>query len=510
MGFRQDDTSSLLSARGQSTLIGVVLLIGMVATISVGVLLFAGDAMSAAEQQSEREQVEQSFVELSQKMSTTSTNDDVPQAMDLAVGQNGAVVMTDTGKLQIEGGNVSENISIGAIEYEGNDGSRIAYQAGGVFSETGEETRVVSAPPITYSAETETLTLPVVNIGDEEDLHSGDVYINHNKTDPLHDATLVENDSVTITVTSQYYRGWEEYFEQQGGPTAVRDVKTYPNNDTGVVRAEFGYRDISDAFRTGAIYANDFNASNGVDIDENMTEQAAFPPLSEEIDRLINETAPPDGELDGEKVTYLGEVTERNDSVSDGVYFAEEIKENGHLDFSLSEGNATLVVNGSISSDDKEKMITVSDYEDGNSLRVYVKGDYNARNGGKTCVTVEGCEVNEDATVIQMTVSSNSEIDFGSGGKARFEGVLYAGGTDENWSKRSSCKDQVCFHSNPSFYGSLVASSVDLQGGGGSIDFEYDEDLQDADIDVYPDPSSLPPQLTYLNIAEHKVDVKNN
>ena len=39
------------------------------------------------------------------------------------------------------------------------------------------------------------------------------------------------------------------------------------------------------------------------------------------------------------------------------------------------------------------------------------------------------------------------------------------------------------------------------------IDFEYDESLEEEELSIYPDPDALPPQLTYLNVAEQRVDI---
>jgi len=68
-------------------MLGLVLLIGMVAAISVGILIVAGDVMSSAEQQSENERVEQSFVELSQQMAAVSNSGDTPRSMAFDAGK---------------------------------------------------------------------------------------------------------------------------------------------------------------------------------------------------------------------------------------------------------------------------------------------------------------------------------------------------------------------------------------------------------------------------------------
>ena len=484
---------------------GIVLLIGMVAAGSIGIFLVAGEMLTQVEEESEHDRVQQSFVELSQQMATASSDGDVSRTMDIDVGESGAVVMTDTGNLRIQGGDVDKNISIGAIEYTGDDGTKIAYQAGGVFRETGNQTRVVSAPPIRYDAESEALSFPIIKTRDEMHLDSGSVTVTHHQTNPLQNASLVANDTVTIEVTSQYYRGWEQYFEQQAGATTVQNVEVHDSN-RGTVTAEFGFREVADAFENGAIYATEFETKGGSDT-EDIATKAAYPALDDEIERYVNGTEPPNEEYEGEEITHLGTVNDSR-SLDDGLYFTDGI-EGGHVDFDLSDGDATLVVDGDINAEDDT--ITVSDNGSGNELGIYLTGDYDARNGGNTCVTYGGgCEENVDGSVIQMVASSNSEFDFGSGGKARYEGVIYAGGAGQTWSKRSSCEKQICFHSNPSFYGSLVASSVQIQGGNGGLEFEYDTSLQGQELDIYPDPDALPPQITYLNVAEHQVTVEKN
>ncbi|NGM69439.1 hypothetical protein G6M89_10550 [Natronolimnobius sp. AArcel1] len=490
------DTITIRASRGQSTLLGMVLLIGMVAVGSLGLLLVATDAMAGIEQQSENDRTEQAFVELSQQLTSASSTTDVSRSIDVDVGEKGAVAMTNTGELQIEGGDVNKTIPIGAIEYTGDDRSKTAYQAGGIFRETGNETQVVSAPPIEYDAESETLSFPIVKTRDEHNINSGEFSIAHYETDPLQDASLVENDTVTITIESDYYRGWEAYFEQQGGATTIQSVEQIDDN-SGKITAEFGFQEVSDAFKTGAIYATDI--SGNYQMDEEMTKKKAYPELDSEVETYVNETSSNTDVID------LGTVTDHK-TLDDGIYIADEIEGSGDLEFDLTHGNATLVVDGNLTVDGSS--ITVTEYEEGNDLSIYLTGDYDARNGGDVCVADEySCAENEDGTVIQLVATSESQVEIGPGGNSRFEGVIYAGGTESEW---DSCGSQICIHSNPNLYGSVVASSVYVQGGAGSIDFEYDPKLENADLSIYPDPDALPPQLTYLNVAEYQIDISEN
>jgi hypothetical protein len=99
-----DDGSPAPRDRGQSALLGFVLLIGIGAVASVGLLVVGGEALSSTEHQAEEERVLQAFTELSQTMQTVSANDDVSRSIDLDAGEHGAVVKTDTSTLSVSGG----------------------------------------------------------------------------------------------------------------------------------------------------------------------------------------------------------------------------------------------------------------------------------------------------------------------------------------------------------------------------------------------------------------------
>src|SRR6056297_1308718 len=123
MALRRDNGRAMPSERGVSTILGLVLLIGMVASVSVGILLFAGEAMDDASHRSENERVQQSFVELSQQVRTASSNDDVTHSIDLDVGRSGAVVKKNTGYINVSSQALTKdiNLTIGTVEYESDD-----------------------------------------------------------------------------------------------------------------------------------------------------------------------------------------------------------------------------------------------------------------------------------------------------------------------------------------------------------------------------------------------------
>ncbi|WP_083902075.1 DUF7289 family protein [Natronorubrum bangense] len=513
MSVPRGTETTMLSGRAQSTLIGIVLLIGMVAIGSLGIFLVASDMLTDVEQESEHDRVENSFVELSQQMETASSDDDVSRSMDIDAGEDGAVVMSNTGNLTIEGGDVNKTIPIGAIEYTGDDGTKIAYQAGGVFRETGNETRVVSAPPINYDADSEALSFPIIKTRDEAQLDSGNIHVSHHKTNPLQEASLVENDTVTIEVESEYYRGWEAYFKQQGGATTVQNVEVHDDN-RGTVTAEFGYIEGEAVFDSGITVSEPPGEDGNVDINETdfKVRHHSMQELDDVIDDLVDDKNSSEYWVSSDKPWSIdgGETLTHTDSPN-GTYFADNIDIDGdYSQIDVSHGNVTIILDGSIeidgnnNYDDEEGLLVNGTEGNDHVVRLYLTENISVEGGG-----VGPSTVGEDLDAERFQVYGTSETSFKMTGGG-FEGLIYAPSNNYSGTDDGRCSwQQACLHSNPSYYGGLYVSSVYYQGGN-EVNFEYDESLEDAEIDIYPDGYTLPPQLTYLNVAEHKVDVEGN
>ena len=479
--------------RSQSTLIGMVLLVGMVATLSFSFFLVAGEAVTEVEQQSEEERVEGAFVELSQQLHTASSSEDVSRTIDLDVGQNGAVVREETGVINVTSGDLPndaiDDLTIGTIEYESDDGTTMAYEAGAVFREKGNETRVVSAPSIHYDTVTKTLTLPVVTATGEEELGSGDVTFTHNETKTFQNASVVENESVTIHIESDYYRGWEEFFRTQAGDTSVREV----DHENRTIEVQVGYLDVDEAYEDGILVSENFDDFDNADVEDGTVRKGSMPELDSVIDEMVADhqgaAAPSDSG------TEAGDTT----------YFTDElhIDENDELTFETSDGNTTVIVDGNIT---VEGDLVADPETTDNELKIYTTEHLDIEGGN---VSVE----NGNAGQLQVYGTSNTHVGIGPGGSS-FEGTIYAP-RDEPWGNKDNevfhqgqCQEQVCMQSNVEYTGALIASSTNVHSA--SVTFTYDTALEDNDISLYPESYSLPPQLTYLNVAHHEVEVEKN
>lgn len=477
--------------RGQSTVLGIVLLIGMVATVSGGVLLVAEETTTDIQRNAEDARVESAFTAFSQEMETASRGSDSSNSIDIDVGHEGAVVREQSGRINVSSEALRttalENITIGTVEYEGESGTTIAYEAGAVFRETGNETQVVSAPPIYYETATDTLTMPVMTATGERDLGSGDVRLEHEETDAFEEAAVVENESVTITIQSDYYRGWESFFRNQAGDTAVQEI----DHTNRTVEVEVGYIDLENAFASGVTYSDSIEDFDN-DFDDESRE-GNMPPMDPVIEEMVADAA------DDPNVSDHGTIDGSGSTVFEGgTHYADGVGLNGEdVTWDLDE-NATLIVDGDFTMNGDQWIVDTNggDYV----LRIYVTGNFVLHNG-EMVPTSGGSAQN-----LQVYGTSDLDGDFHGG---YFNGTFYAASDDWEGSNdvaSGACSDyQLCFQSNPEFEGGLVVHSAKSQAK--AVEFEYDDTLQGNEFDAYPDEYTLPPQLTYLNVAKHEIEI---
>jgi hypothetical protein len=107
------------------------------------------------------------------------------------------------------------NVSLGQVRYETDD-TTIAYQGGGVWRTSGTGGKMVSPPDFSYR--NSTLSLSVVNVTSDESL-SGSIVVSDNGVAKTFSNALPANPisekKVVVTVKSEFYEGWGEYFEER-------------------------------------------------------------------------------------------------------------------------------------------------------------------------------------------------------------------------------------------------------------------------------------------------------
>ena len=218
-------------SRGQSEMIGVILLLAITVTGSALVVAFGSDALSDAERNSEVGSVEHAMTQFDSRTSLVGLGGSSVQMVNLGAGSSGASVRVEEGRgwmrIQvINATNSSDRIevmnqSLGVVEYR-NDDTTVAYQGGGVWKGTPGGTTMVSPPEFHYRDRT--LTLPLVVVGGD-DVSSGRVEITEDGLpDPrfpiLGDSATMNplsRGKVNVTVSSAYYEAWGRFFEERTG-----------------------------------------------------------------------------------------------------------------------------------------------------------------------------------------------------------------------------------------------------------------------------------------------------
>lgn len=228
--------------RGQSEVLGFVLLIGIVAMGSVAILLASGATTDGIESQAEIDRVESAFVQLRTDITTASAATDTGGSTELSIdASEGTVRKTDEGNISVFiDGKEEVNASLGAIEYTNDDGSAVAYEGGGVWRGTGDDSTVVSGPPITY--QDNTLTLPVYNLSEGSVSGSGVSVadVDTNSTYSGLPGGPDQSKNLRITVTTAYHNGWAEYFRSMGNTS----VETSGTGEYRTVEAITGLSEI--------------------------------------------------------------------------------------------------------------------------------------------------------------------------------------------------------------------------------------------------------------------------
>ena len=206
-------------SRGQSEVLGVVLLLGMTAIVVGSTVAIGSVALSDTQSTAELQKADAAMTQVDSKASLVAHGDSTSR--NVRLGTDGGVSVVDDGEMRIDvefddDGPDEINVSLRTVVYE-HDGTTVAYQGGGVWRSDGAGSEMVSPPEFHYRGET--LTLPLVTLSG--DGHVGDdlrlsaegepdrVFPTENHSNPL------VGGNVTITVESEYHEAWGRFFEER-------------------------------------------------------------------------------------------------------------------------------------------------------------------------------------------------------------------------------------------------------------------------------------------------------
>lgn len=467
--------------RGQSEVIGVVLLLGItiaavtvtVATGSAALGLVTDEARSAS--------VENGMSQLSSQSSLVALGETDARRFDLGSVDGGQLRLDENAgrvEVRIERGSnttTTYNGSIGTLEYVG-DRRTIAMQGGGVWAMEGDRGRMISPPEYHYRGET--LTFPIVRLtGDESSPTSGTGVVRRSASasNVTETANPLRNGTVVVEVQSEYYEGWYDFFTQRADGTVTKDDANRTTTARLVVPEEVQFdRTLAVGSQDG--YSHSGNKNNELS-EGDYVEGKSFPSPGPLIaDQIAAAAADNDNATEScvEPSGFNGCGT-----VGSGVYyFGGDAEVTGDLTLDTSDGDIAVAVDGDFDIGDND--ITVEDGS--NNVTYYINGSLDMQ--GNPTVSVDSASRNV------FYVNGGFLDGSGGDGNPTIEAIVYAPNAD------------VVTKGNPTLRGAFVTKSLST---GGNAKVEYDESLRGQEIRVTGGSGQNP--LTYLHVSENVVEI---
>lgn len=467
--------------RGQSEVIGVVLLLS-VTVIGISAVAASGAmVLGDAQTDSRVAQTENSMAQMSSKAGLVALGDSDTQTFDLGNLNSGTVdVREGTDRVRLlyevedEEGEINQTVlydqSYGAVVATVGE-TEIGYQGGGVWRKDGDQSVMVSPPEYHYRSNT--LTFPVVRVTGDGRTNgvvigrftsagpNTSIYPDASKgyTNPLEDGKVI------VEIRSEYYDAWYRFFDDRTDGAVEIDHEAQTVSATLTVPME---TEIENAV---AVSTPNGITTNGGDKPEPHREGIKYPSASSLIDGEVA-TCEKDGctPISSTTTTITGEAGGEN------RYYATEEFAPDDLTVETNGEDVSIVVNGAF----EPSGLSIDGDE---TVSVYVTDGFSIG---------DNAEINAGGSASQLIVYVHSDVTEVSTqrGTPTFTGVLYAPNTD------------VELSGNTAFTGAVIGDTLHINGNAG--DFEYDESLSGLTIDVGVGQSPI----RYLHVTENEVHVE--
>jgi Mg-chelatase subunit ChlD len=228
------------SERGETGLIGAVLLIVLVSAGAVIVLWTGSGAVAQIEQQQSNTDAGLALEEVDQRLTAlTSEGETSQRQFSLGDLNRGEARLVRDGYLNVtvnRNGTCASEARLSSIRYEGDDDTVVAYEAGGVWETSvySNETSLRTPPDVGFRNGSLDVTVTNITgtIGSSPNVLEYDANRSQNvstgiATD-LFQGECVRPNNVTIRVQSEFYRGWATHLEDEFGiePTVYDHNRT--------------------------------------------------------------------------------------------------------------------------------------------------------------------------------------------------------------------------------------------------------------------------------------------
>ncbi|WP_436934649.1 DUF7289 family protein [Halovenus marina] len=461
--------------RGQSELLGVMLIFAVVLAGAIAVVSLGAVAIGDFEDGLSNDRAEKTMTQFASESALVALEGADSQRISLPKSSRESYRIDETaGTMNVtyhhENGDteVVEEFTLGRVTYEGSDGTTVAYQGGGVWRSADEGGSVMVSPP-EFHYRSATLTLPVITISGDQHLGSTAVIDRQSTSGVFPDesnslfSNPLQNGQVNVTVTSEYYRGWGSYFEERTeGAVAYQ-------HDENKVTVELVVP-MTETF-SNVIASTDPNGitANPGPKPEPFAEGVAYPSPDSRIEEVAEDCRlngcdpiPTDGSPISDNGTYW----------IDGDY-------TGEINVDNPGGDVELLVNGTYNSEGMD--ITTS----GSNVTLLVRGSLTL--GGSDEINPGG-----PPEALRTLVHSDApSVDFN--GRVKYVGVLYA--------PENHCD----FNGGPhdeNFEGAIICETMDINGR--PNDFQYRESVEDITLELNEETVTY---LHFLHISQHDVSI---
>lgn len=223
-------------ARGQSELLGLVLLFGLTLFVALTVVLVGGGAVGDLEESVNVQQAERSMREADARLSQVAFSTNDAHTLDFSAQSDVRVVDDGTMHITVVNGSntCTATFGLGAITYEADGRTEVAYQAGGVWKRTEAGSVMLSPPDMQYR--NGTFSLQMVNVtgtveGPVEELQATkNVSASRARSEQFRetfgDPACNPPKKVVVSVESEYHRAWGEFFREYIGGNVTTDPET--------------------------------------------------------------------------------------------------------------------------------------------------------------------------------------------------------------------------------------------------------------------------------------------
>jgi flagellin-like protein len=218
--------------RGQSPVVGVVLLFGFVVVVGSVVMLLGSVAIGDLQTAVGVENAEHTMREVDSRLSQVVYSANDVQVLDFSGSGGRNITVTSGSHMNItvnESAACRATIEMGAVVERTDDGRAVAYEGGGVWKQTDGGTVMVSPPDFQY--QNGTINFPVVSVSGGAAGRTDRLRVRKNQTASVQQSREISETfancsppgNVTIAVQSDYYRAWGRYFEQVVGGNVTLD-----------------------------------------------------------------------------------------------------------------------------------------------------------------------------------------------------------------------------------------------------------------------------------------------